>query len=83
MKTRHFSTNKEEFLFSRFTPKYFQTLKNILEMKNILLICIVLTLGTIQVYGQEISYGTGQWEPQGLSYHRAVIYVSKKAEAVR
>jgi len=63
--------------------KHFQTLKNILEMKNILLICIVLTLGTIQVYGQEISYGTGQWDPEGLGYHRAVIYVSKPAEAIK
>jgi len=52
-------------------------------MKNILLICIVLTFCTIQVYGQEISYGTGQWEPQGLGYHRAVIYVCKPAEAVK
>jgi len=52
-------------------------------MKNILIICIVFTLGTIQVYGQEISYGTGQWETEGLGYHRAVIYVSKPAEAVK
>jgi hypothetical protein len=51
-------------------------------MKNIVL-CIMFLLITIQVCGQGISYGTGQWNPQGLGYHRAIIYVSKPAEAVK
>jgi hypothetical protein len=52
-------------------------------MKNILLIYIALNLASAGVYGQEITYCTGQWDPQGLGYHRAVIYVSKPAEAVK
>lgn len=52
-------------------------------MRNLLLICLVFILGELQVYGQEISYSTGQWNTEGLGYHRAVIYVSKSAEAVK
>ncbi|HET6559004.1 MAG TPA: glycoside hydrolase domain-containing protein [Prolixibacteraceae bacterium] len=52
-------------------------------MKNRLLIYMVLILSAVQIYGQEISYSTGQWDPQGLGYHRAVISVSKPAEVVK
>ncbi len=60
----------------------FQIIQYNHKMKKILL-CIYLILINIQVYGQEISYGTGQWDPHELGYHRAVIYVSKPAEAVK
>jgi hypothetical protein len=33
--------------------------------------------------GQEIPYGTGHWDPQGLGNHRAVIYVESYADAVK
>ncbi len=52
-------------------------------MKKILMIFIALTLSMGVVCGQEISYGTGQWDTLGLGYHRAVINVSRPAEAVR
>ena len=74
--------NNNLFLFSNSYQGIFIN-NNIFKMKNILLISIWLTLSTIQVYGQEISYGTGHWETEGLGYHRAVIYVNKPAEAVK
>lgn len=52
-------------------------------MKIYLFLIIILISGIIQVSGQEINYGTGKWEPQGLGYHRALIYVSKPKEAVK
>ena len=52
-------------------------------MMNRLLICLALIFGSDQIYEQELSYGTGQWDPEGLGYHRAVIYVSKPAEAIK
>jgi len=52
-------------------------------MKNRLLIFIALVFGSVRVCGQDISYGTGQWDPEGLGYHRAVIYVGKPEEAVK
>jgi hypothetical protein len=33
--------------------------------------------------GGEVGYGTGQWEPEGLGNHRAVIRVERGAGAVR
>ena len=32
--------------------------------------------------GQEVPYGTGNWDPEGLGNHRAVIYVEKYSDAV-
>ncbi len=53
-------------------------------MKNILFVgCLLLTLGALHVYGQEIPYGTGQWNSEGLGNHRAVIHVEKPSDAVR
>lgn len=52
-------------------------------MKILLLVYALLILSLIHSSGQELIYSTGQWDPQGLGYHRAVISVSKEAEAVK
>ncbi|MFA5814279.1 MAG: glycoside hydrolase domain-containing protein [Bacteroidales bacterium] len=52
-------------------------------MKTIILISTALILSLFQFYGQDISYGTGQWNPEGLGNHRAVIYVEKSSDAVK
>lgn len=52
-------------------------------MKTISLFITGLIICALLSYGQEIRYGTGQWNPEGLGNHRAVIYVEKPADAVR
>jgi len=52
-------------------------------MNKLILISIVLTFSTVLSFGQEIPYSTGQWNPEGLGNHRAVINVKKMAAGVR
>ena len=52
-------------------------------MNKLLLISITLTIRAFLSFGQEIPYATGQWNPEGLGNHRAVIYVKKIANAVK
>ena len=52
-------------------------------MNKLILISIVLTVSAFLSIGQEIPYATGQWNPEGLGNHRAVIYVKKIADAVK
>ena len=52
-------------------------------MKIFLSIITGLIFCSLQSSGQEIYYGTGQWNPVGLGNHRAVIYVEKPSEAAR
>ncbi|MGV8136985.1 MAG: glycoside hydrolase domain-containing protein [Mangrovibacterium sp.] len=52
-------------------------------MKTLFLIVFTLICSVFLSIGQEISYGTGQWNPQGLGNHRAVIYVEKPSDAVK
>jgi hypothetical protein len=51
--------------------------------KKILPAILVLLISTIIAGGQQIPYGTGHWDPQGLGNHRAVIYVESYADAVK
>ncbi len=51
-------------------------------MKKIISIGFVLILSTLFSFGQDITYGTGQWNPEGLGNHRAVIHVEKFSDAV-
>ena len=52
-------------------------------MRSVLLQCFVFIISAMLCQGQEVTYCTGQWQPEGLGYHRAVILVSKAAEAVK
>jgi hypothetical protein len=52
-------------------------------MNKLILILAAFTLSTVSSLGQEIPYTTGQWNPEGLGNHRAVIYVERHSEAVR
>src|SRR6056297_1682636 len=47
-----------------------------------LLLFLQLLLGAAFAQAQELYYGTGQWDPQGLGNHRAVIYAEEPADAV-
>jgi len=51
-------------------------------MNKLILFSIALAVITCLSFGQEIPYTTGQWNPEGLGNHRAVINVKKMATAV-
>lgn len=53
------------------------------SIKTTILINLILILHFLVVQGQDLYYGTGQWNPQGLGNHRAVIYVGKPVDAVK
>ncbi len=52
-------------------------------MKKILTIIVFLLMGLFLSNAQEISYGIGTWDPEGLGNHRAVIFVEGPADAVQ
>ena len=52
-------------------------------MTKRILIGIILIVESLLSFAQEIPYTTGQWNPEGLGNHRAVINVKKMATAVR
>ena len=52
-------------------------------MKKILIINAFLFIGVFLSGAQEIYYGTGTWNPEGLGNHRAVIYVERPSDAVQ
>ncbi len=52
-------------------------------MKKLLLINVILIIYSLVSDAQEITYRTGQWDPEGLGNHRAVIYIGRPSGAVR
>ena len=52
-------------------------------MNKLFMISIALIFSTLISFGQEIPYSTGQWNPEGLGNHRAVIYVEGPSDAVK
>lgn len=52
-------------------------------MKIMLLVPMMLVINLLQSNAQEVSYGTGQWNSEGLGNHRAVIYVEMPSDAVK
>jgi len=52
-------------------------------MNKLLIAIMFLITGLILADGQEIPYGIGTWNPEGLGNHRAVIFVEKPADAVQ
>ncbi len=52
-------------------------------MNKTLFITLLFITGFWGVGGQEIRYGNGQWNFEGLGNHRAVIYVEKYSDAVK
>lgn len=52
-------------------------------MKKELVIILVLLVNMLISNAQDIPYGTGQWNFEGLGNHRAVIYVEKSSDAVK
>ena len=52
-------------------------------MKKLFSIVSMLLIILLQGNAQDINYGTGQWNTEGLGNHRAVIYVEKPSEAVK
>lgn len=52
-------------------------------MKKLLFINVALIINVFLTNAQEITYGTGQWNPEGLGNHRAVIYVERPSDAVK
>lgn len=52
-------------------------------MKKLLFIIGALIISALQGKAQDVNYGTGQWNSEGLGNHRAVIYVEKPSEAVK
>jgi hypothetical protein len=52
-------------------------------MNKLIVIFTALTFSAVLSYSQEIQYTTGQWNPEGLGNHRAVIYVEGSSDAVK
>ena len=52
-------------------------------MEKKLLIIIILIINVLISNAQDVFYGTGQWNYEGLGNHRAVIYVEKPSDAVK
>jgi hypothetical protein len=52
-------------------------------MKRTPAIIVILFVGVFLSRAQEISYGTGTWDPEGLGNHRTVIYVERPSDAVQ
>ncbi len=52
-------------------------------MKKLPIIYVILIFNVFISNSQEIIYGTGQWNYDGLGNHRAVIYVEKPSDAVK
>ncbi len=51
--------------------------------RKIILLTLVFMTILFQSQSQDLYYGTGQWESQGLGNHRAVIYVGRPSDAVK
>ena len=52
-------------------------------MKKLLFVFMFLMTGMFLSHAQDIPYGTGSWNPEGLGNHRAVICVERPADAVQ
>jgi hypothetical protein len=52
-------------------------------MEKKLFIVIILIFNVLLSNAQDVFYGTGQWNYEGLGNHRAVIYVEKPSDAVK
>ena len=52
-------------------------------MKKLVFVVVLLMIGLILSDAQDIPYGIGTWDPEGLGNHRAVIFVEKPAGAAQ
>ena len=52
-------------------------------MKKKLTIIAVFVISMLISSAQDVPYGTGQWNYEGLGNHRAVIYVENPSDAVK
>ena len=50
---------------------------------KLLFIIITIFINVLLASAQDITYGTGQWNSEGLGNHRALIYVGKNSDAVK